>query len=236
MNKYEIFISFVYFEKDNTKKNLQFFLKHGLKKNHYLLINCKSNHFSIDTSAYDNVKVIMPNENLGFCMKGHLDNLSTISSFNDFDYFIIMNDSVKGPYFRGLDWEDPFISKINQGFDMCGTINNHGYFNFLTPVHVKKFYDFIKDKPVITYKDAVDIEFGFHPLGKRTNLTNIKWWDRPHSPWDVIFVKQNRIGFFQGDENEWTATDISYITEEVLDKCDKEMDLIYEKNRQSRNI
>ena len=34
-----IFISYVYFEKENTKKNLEFFLKHGLKNNMYIIIN-----------------------------------------------------------------------------------------------------------------------------------------------------------------------------------------------------
>lgn len=231
MKTHNIFISYSYFEKENTKKNLEFFIKHGLKSNHYLSIDCKSESFSLDVSSYENVKVFKPLDNVGFCMKSHSDNLSRINSFNNFDYFVVMNDSCKGPYFRDLEWEAPFISKIDQGFDMCGTINNLGYFNFMTPAHVKKFYDFIKDKPIITYKDAVDLEFGFHPLGKRTNLTNIKWWDRPHSPWDVVFVKQNRIGFFQGNQNEWTAKDISYITEEALSACDKEMDLMYEKNR-----
>jgi len=231
MKSCNIFISYSYFEKKNTKKNLEFFIKHGLKENHYLSIDCKSETFSVDVSANQNVKVFRPSENVGFCMKSHFDNLSRINSFDDFDYFIIMNDSCKGPYFRGPEWESPFTTKIDQGFDVCGTIDNLGYFNFMTHHHAEKFYNFIKDKVMITYKDAVDIEFGFHALGKRTNLTKIKWWNKPHSPWDVIFVKQNRIGFFQGNENKWTDTKVSYITEEVLSACDKEMELIYEKNR-----
>lgn len=226
--KYEIYISYIYYEKENTRKNLEFFIKHGLKPNHYLMINCRSEKISVDVSGYENIEIFKSPHNVGFCMRGHVDNLSRIKQLDDFKYCILMNDSVRGPYYRGSEWESVFKLKIDQGFDMCGTINNQGYFNFMSNTHAESFLKYAKSgygKDIITYKDAVDVEMGA-PRGNKTNLTDLKWWNEPHTPWDVVFVKQNRIGKFQGNDNEWTAKVLSYITDEVLENCDQEMDSI----------
>ena len=48
----KLLISYSYFERENTIKNLDFFLTHGLKHNIDVIINCKSTIFSLDLNKY----------------------------------------------------------------------------------------------------------------------------------------------------------------------------------------
>jgi hypothetical protein len=222
-----IFISYIYFEKENTKKNLEFFLKHGLKNNMYMIINVKDHKISIDINKYnkDNNIKIRKTDNVGFDFGGHRDNLKEIN-FNDYDYFILMNDSCMGPFYKTGNWYDAFINKNKS---IVGTIKLHSYFLFITKNSIGKIHEIIKSNKTDSYINCVRIEY-FIKRSKlsKSNVSTINRWQSPHNPFDVIFVKENRIGRNKGFRGRGRG--FNFITELVLKQAKQYMELNIDNN------
>ncbi len=114
---------YAYYEKDDKyKENLQFFINNGLldEIDYYFIIN---GDCSVNIPNKDNIKIIK-RENKGFdfgayscAIQNHLN--------KEYDYYIFMNTSVKGPYLKdNIKWYEPFISLFNEDVKIVGTTIN----------------------------------------------------------------------------------------------------------------
>jgi len=225
-NSPNIFISYVYFEKENTKKNLEFFLKHGLKNNMYMIINVKDHKISIDLNKYNknnNIK-IRKTDNVGFDFGGHRDNLKEIN-FNDYDYFILMNDSCIGPFYKTGNWYDAFINK-NKSMVGIHISKKKDYidswFLFNDRKAIKKIYGFLNTKSLKTYHDSAMIEKTLsNHINKDYKTTTMipNAYNIKYDIYNAIFIKENRIGKHNGYRGNRGIT--NYIT---VDKLNNEID------------
>ena len=129
-------VIFAYFERGFSKKNLSFFIKKGLikSKNIDFLFIINGPKLSIAIPNYSNVYVQF-RENRGGDFAAWAYGLSTVR-YNDYDYFIFLNDTVRGPFLpryisNRIPWPDLFCSpmidnnQIKQGFNYF--IKNMGF-------------------------------------------------------------------------------------------------------------
>tara|TARA_B110000208_G_C11775868_1_gene431998 strand:+ start:311 stop:1063 length:753 start_codon:yes stop_codon:yes gene_type:complete len=127
MVKYCVLYS--YFETNESKKNLDFFLKNGISINndifYVFLIN---NHkYSVKFPNQNNVKIIC-RDNIGHDFGSWKYGLRSINK-DTIDYFIFMNDSVCGPFLpryipSNLNWYSMFCNLISKKVKLSGlTIN-----------------------------------------------------------------------------------------------------------------
>ena len=105
---------YAYYEKnDNYKENFKYFLDNVLlKKNdidYYIIIN--GNCTVVLPNETKNIKIIK-RENIGFdfgawshCVKKYIK--------KNYDYYIFLNTSVKGPYPSDINWLDKFLDLFN---------------------------------------------------------------------------------------------------------------------------
>lgn len=120
-------ITFCYFETDNSKINLKYFLKKGLiKSDEVFFIFIIKGLLSINIPEYENVKIIKT-DNEGYDFGGYTDALNYVN-INDYDFYIFLNDSVRGPFIP-LYCDDPwykyFTSKLSNDVILSGsTINS----------------------------------------------------------------------------------------------------------------
>ena len=107
---------YAYYEKNNEyKKNLEFFLTHGVDSSmHYLIVVNGLSTASVPPLPH--VRVVF-RENTGFDFGGFAHGLSLISK-DDYYYFFFLNSSVRGPYgYPGEHvsrWSDQFIALFQQ--------------------------------------------------------------------------------------------------------------------------
>lgn len=114
---------YAYYEKESSKKNLEFFQRHGMKirdrVTYMLIINGEK--CTLDTSMWDNV---IKRENKGYDFGAWYDGLQN-SKIDNFDYFIFLNDSIRGP-FGNENWIQTFTGLLNERNKLAGiTINCH---------------------------------------------------------------------------------------------------------------
>ena len=236
----KILISYSYYEKENTMKNLDFFLVHGLKENMSMIINCKSKTFSLDLNKYKykNNIILLKTKNKGFDFGAHKQNLEythlkseykhqNIYEYfknNNFNYIVLMNDSCIGPFVKHGNWYTPFINKDSE---LVGTINLYGYFIFVEKTSIHKIYDVISKHKMNSYQDAVNVEYYIRNKLKATkkNLTNLKYWSDKHNPFEVIFVKENRINKNLGSGKIKFYHKLNYISKETLNHAVDYMNL-----------
>jgi lipopolysaccharide biosynthesis protein len=121
-------ILFVYAERNNKiiKDNLRFFLKCGLIKNdnyHYVFI--LNGESSIEIPNRKNISII-ERDNVGLDFGAWGAALSSVD-INNYDYFIFINDTARGPFvpmYTKNDWIDMFLSRLNKKTKLVGpTIN-----------------------------------------------------------------------------------------------------------------
>jgi len=108
---------YAYYEKDDEyKRNLEFFLTHGIVPSmHYLIV--VNGQSSVSVPRLPHVRVVF-RENTGFDFGGFAHGLSMISKDN-YDYFFFVNSSVRGPYGYPKEnvvstWSDKFVDLFRQ--------------------------------------------------------------------------------------------------------------------------
>lgn len=214
-----ILVSYCYYEKVNTKRNLDFFIRHGLYDNVHLIINIKN----VKTNPKDlpnkrNITKIS-SKNEGWDFKGHLDNFRYMRSITNleksFDYVLIMNDSCIGPFILAGKWYTPFVEKL-KSVEYVGIIKNLSWFNMFKISLLQEIEHIIHTSTKNTYNDAVKIEAKLSRAFTNDNITNTRFWNGKHSCFGAIFVKENRIGINTGTGK---GKHLSYITPIELSAC-----------------
>ena len=218
-----ILVSYVYHEQTNTKANLDFFLQYGLRHpNVYAIINVKGPAPGTTIAQQSNIKVIRtPNE--GFDYGGHLENFNHIGNgVFTFDYVVLMNDSACGPFVnKNMKWYKPFVEKLKHA-ELVGIIRNQGWFNMFKISLLPELIRLIKKMgPIKHYKDAYNIEQKIGINYKTDNILKIDNWNKPHTPFEAIFVKENRIQVNNSTNkaNLVGAHRLSYIKLDVFEKA-----------------
>ena len=176
----KILLSYVYSETPKSLINLRFFLKHGITPTMTVYLCIKGQKCSIN-SFPDNV-VVNHTDNVGFDFRGHKDNLNIVPDFNEFTYFVLMNDGCIGPFYKGEGyWYDIFTTRLNDTVKLVGTTKtrirgpnsyygqfNHtvgkphiscgGWFLCLDIVGVRILSNLYNQHDILTYKDAHALE------------------------------------------------------------------------------
>jgi hypothetical protein len=132
---------YAYYEKNEEyKENLLYFLNHGLLDNidYYIIIN---GDYTVNIPEKDNIKIIK-RENKGYdfgawshCINNYIN--------KQYDYYIFINTSVRGPYMSKEDkvsWLDKFILLFNNNdIKIVGTTINVLYEPYFTNVYKSIF-------------------------------------------------------------------------------------------------
>ena len=118
---------YAYYEKESARKNLDFFQRHGMdvrdRTTYMLIINGEL--CTLDTSTWD---IVLRRENKGYDFGAWYYGLQN-SDLSTFDYFIFLNDSIRGP-FGDRGWIGTFTGLLTERDKLAGiTINchNNGY-------------------------------------------------------------------------------------------------------------
>jgi hypothetical protein len=127
MEKYCVF--YAYFETNDSKKNLEFFVKNGvtIDDNIFYVFLINNHRYSVKIPDQNNIKIICRN-NTGHDFGSWKQGLESINP-NTFDYFIFMNDTVRGPFLpryipQNIKWYDMFCNLLSERVKLSGlTIN-----------------------------------------------------------------------------------------------------------------
>jgi|SaaInlStandDraft_1057018.scaffolds.fasta_scaffold06627_3 hypothetical protein len=149
MSKFCVFYS--YFETKNSQENLEFFVKNGINLNsdifYVFLIN--NNNYSVKIPNQKNIKIIC-RDNIGHDFGSWKDGLKSIKK--TFDYYIFMNDTVRGPFLpryipKNISWYQMFCNLISKKVKLSGlTINHFPWGNKGTSLHHVQSMMFCTDK------------------------------------------------------------------------------------------
>ena len=135
-NKRKTLVTYVYFENDRSRMNLNFFIKNGVVCDERDVCDVQYNFVikggkcSADIPSCKNIK-IYKTANEGYDFGGYSYSLRSINTAN-FDYFIFINDSVMGPfvprYIPKSEWHKHFVSLISEKVKLVGpSINRKRY-------------------------------------------------------------------------------------------------------------
>tara|TARA_B100001093_G_scaffold491233_1_gene531122 strand:- start:491 stop:1258 length:768 start_codon:yes stop_codon:yes gene_type:complete len=126
MNK-KTLITFVHFNRGdkNFNENLNFFQKVGVIEN-------ENYHFNFVINSETGIENIIPRKNVsaiqghnkGYDFGAYKQSLDSVN-INDFNYFIFINDTCRGPFIpdyvpSSLTWVDMFLDKIDDKVKMVG--------------------------------------------------------------------------------------------------------------------
>ena len=122
-------IVYEYYETADSRRNLSFFLRHGIsprRDREYVIAINGGCTIEGEIPTFENVKVVKRN-NTGFDFGAWAHVLRDVQS-DQFDYFFFLNSSVTGPflpqYQDSSTWPDGFISLLNDRVKLAGiTIN-----------------------------------------------------------------------------------------------------------------
>lgn len=121
-NKDKTVIFYCYFENEETKKNLSFFIKNGLiNNNNYKYIFIINNKLlTVEIPNYNNIDLIIRDENNYdlYTYKQIINNLleKNKNYFDDYKYFYFINSSCVGPFISPII-EENYITIINKKID-----------------------------------------------------------------------------------------------------------------------
>jgi lipopolysaccharide biosynthesis protein len=141
MKKNNILVVYAYYEKDNIyKNNLEFFLKRGLcsECDYIFVINGEC---SVHIPNRLNIKVLK-RENQGYDFGAYNEALQLLTNIDDYQYFIFLNTSVRGPFiptYVKMQWYEPFINLLKDDIKLVGTTMN--ILNSSTSEHSQIFYN-----------------------------------------------------------------------------------------------
>jgi hypothetical protein len=113
---------YAYYEKESARKNLEFFQRHGMsvRSNVTYILIINGEVCTLDTTMWD---VVIKRENRGYDFGAWYHGLQN-SNLN-FDYFIFLNDSIRGP-FGDPNWIHTFTNLLTDHNKLAGiTINCH---------------------------------------------------------------------------------------------------------------
>ena len=120
-------ITFIYVERNNEiiQDNLRFFLNHAVIDNddyHYNFV-INGHECSIKIPESKNVSIIR-RDNVGYDFGAYGASLESVD-INDYDYFIFLNDTVRGPFLptyipNKITWVDMFLDKLDDKVKLVG--------------------------------------------------------------------------------------------------------------------
>lgn len=125
----KILIIYAYYETDDARRNLGFFCRHGISpdrdRQHVIVVN-GSCSIEDQIPKLENV-LVLRRGNTGFDFGAWAHGLQQVS-IEQFDYFLLLNSSVTGPfvplYEEAFRWPILFISMLNDRVKLAGiTIN-----------------------------------------------------------------------------------------------------------------
>lgn len=97
------------------------------------------------------------------------------------------------------------------------TIRHFSYFLFFSRPGWHIFAGELRRRTLISYRDAADVEAWLgREMPHDCMYPDAKHWDCPHTPWDVVFVKENRVGRKKTD-TAGTSDRLSDVTPEELE-------------------
>lgn len=235
----KIVVSYVYYEKENTKRNLTFFLTHGLLDTRIILYLTLHSKCSVPIPKSSRI-IILKRKNKGFDFGAHINIWNTID-LGKYSYFVMMNDSCLGPFVKNnkQQYLNKFIQQIKDNCLLVGTMGvtwAYGYFlvtNFPGIKIIQKSLNkyVAKHKGINTYRQAVECEKLISSCIVKSGYTYTtlikKSWNKRHTPWNVIFVKENKIKY-KGKKYKPKAI-LNFITPKVLRFAIKKMNQISNK-------
>lgn len=122
---------YVYYETDDAKRNLQFFLDHALHSNMDFIFIINGEELSIHIPEKNNIQVIhRPNTCYDLGSMGEVLNANNQTVLKKYDRFIMMNASVRGPLLPGwarnigLCWSNIFFGQLSETTKLAGLTAN----------------------------------------------------------------------------------------------------------------
>lgn len=112
---------YAYYEKNSEyKKNLSFFLQNGINNASDFVIIISGN-CSVRIPKQNNIRVVV-RANSGYDFGAWSEGLDLLNQ--NYDYYIFINTSVRGPYTTHQPWQDGFIDMLNDDVKLVGTTIN----------------------------------------------------------------------------------------------------------------
>jgi hypothetical protein len=188
-----VFISYIYYETAESKDNFEYFLNNGgiIESNDIdYLITINGNICSLNLPKFKNVKYNFK-ENKCYDIGSHGIALKKIN-IDNYDYFILMNDTVKGPYLKNKNsnWINIFTSKINNKCKLYGIEKSDAkskYDGFPPKIVPKRKIKFVGSMLLCTDKIGLNI---IKPYLNCKKNHNEAVWEGEHLISDSI-VKNN---------------------------------------------
>lgn len=170
-------IIYSYFETNNSKFNLNYFIKNALSNNVnvYFIFLINSIDYSINFPNYNNIKIIKRN-NFGLDFGAWSDGLKEVN-INNYDKFIFINDTVIGPFlprYNKNDWYVLFCNLLDSKIKLSGLTINYKPFNDIKlSKHVQSMM-FCTDKIGldILIKKKIFFDNKYHLLNKTDFIIN----------------------------------------------------------------
>ena len=138
-------ILYAYFENENSKRNLIYFLKYGVfDKEDYKYILISNSNITVEIPKF---VTLIQRENKGYDFGawaiGLKEIINTKENLNSYDYFIFINSTVIGPFlpsYVSVDWPFLFSEMIDDKVKLVGTTINCRF-----KIHVQSMF-FLTDK------------------------------------------------------------------------------------------
>jgi lipopolysaccharide biosynthesis protein len=122
-----ILVTYIYYETTLSILNLNFFIQNGVFENdevHYNFV-INSDSIVVDIPKHKNITIIK-GDNRGHDFGAYSKSINEVD-INDYDYFIFLNDTVRGPFlprYCTKDWYNKFISLITNRVKLVGSTIN----------------------------------------------------------------------------------------------------------------
>ena len=189
--KYNTLITYVYYETEETKKNLTYFIKNGIINNKsytYLLI---INNYECTVDIPQNIFIIKKENSYDLEAYNVIFNQKYFN-IKDYKYFIFINSSCIGPFIPTYcnNWITCFTDLINDNVKLVGPIieNNGNYLgykafiNFNSNINIDNLYS--DNVPFIHSYMFVTDDIGLSLL-KKYNI-----FEKVTSKYELITVKE----------------------------------------------
>jgi hypothetical protein len=118
-------VTYVYYETDNARANLEFFLRHGLHSDadFVFILNGATDDARLIPTDRPNVRIVQ-RDNSCFDLGSHGDVLRQDGLWKQYKRFITMNASIRGPFLphwvaEGTRWTDLFLNKVTDEIKVC---------------------------------------------------------------------------------------------------------------------
>jgi len=128
MTKPNIVVIYSYYEKnDEYIKNLEFFLKNGIYDDIDYVFCINGHECSLDIPKQSNIRTIY-RDNVNYDFGAYDDAMKQIN-ISTYDYYFLINTSVRGPFLPGKDrasmrWTEPFLKLLTGDVKLVGTTIN----------------------------------------------------------------------------------------------------------------